>query len=286
MPNIANLITEELSKEEGAAPEIPAESNAATEDAATEPDVADEADGEENPEASAPEGDATEEGYEIPGVGEFTLDELKAALDAQGRLTDAEAKLASAEMTTAELEEARTLQSMLQFPAFRRELQALVDRFEKLTPEDASKGEPGELDLSGIKDPRVDQLLKEVEPLRKIAADALIKEKLAEHDRLRDSYIERFPKIVTKELWDSTVQSLLKEHGKALQFRDIEFAVTKHIAEKGITQATQNAIAEAAKKGSRLLVRPKPAAGAPPKPAGKLSRADFQNLLVATLEKA
>lgn len=284
MPNILNTLTEALedfTPGETPGSEPPPETPPAEEPPAEEPD--------EDADADEPEEGEEVEAFEIPGVGEFTLDEIKTALDSRGRLTEMEAKLAEATMTAAELEEARLLQSLAQDPAFRKGLQTLVDNFEKGSKTVATNDDNAPLDTSRIKDPRMDQLLKEIEPLRKIAVEAQQEKLLKQYDDLKATYLGKFPGIVTEEIWEAKVAALQKERGNDLNFKDIEFAVVKHIAENGIQKAkddaTKDALERAGKKGTRLLVRPKAEPGEPAKAPARVDRNTFQKMLVNALSK-
>jgi hypothetical protein len=282
MTDITNLISEEISKAE----EELGDPTEVETDPDPDPEEDDGDDDSEQDDESESEGGDEEESFKIPGVGDFTLDEIKGALDAKGRLAEVEARVESRELDREQMAEAETLQSLVNMSsAFRDDLQALVEKHSKLGPSKSSDGTPNKLDLSGIKDPRVDQLLKEIEPLRATVVRQQTQELLAEHDAMRDGYIKRFDGIMTRPVWDGMVQDLMKEKGSALSFKDIEFSANKYVADNGIKAAREGALADAAKKGSRLLVRSKSKEGVAATPPSKVNTRDFHKILVPELNK-
>jgi len=252
--NMADIIVEEKTPDAEPATEETTEE--------TTPDPEPEKEGEEKVEA-----------FEIPGVGEFTLDEIREMKEARDKREETQALIADLQTREEGLEAARTLTALMDVaPEFRAKVQRLIEELEANPPAEL-KPDGGKLDTSKITDPRVDKLLKVVEPM-------LIEQErskvMAQRDTFRAENKAKFSGIVDDAVLDKIEAEGIKALGPKFDFRDYEVAVLRHVATEGIKKAEKVGLDKAAEKGRRTIIVP---AQAKPEQNGKPARMSFADII-------
>ncbi len=261
MSSFSNMISENMDSilsEEKAPEEAPAKEEATTEEA---------------PDEKPDEADDKVEAFEIPGVGEFTLDELRDMKEARDKREETNALIADLKLREEGLETGRTLTALMEVsPEFRAKVQTLIEELEANPPKEL-KPDGGKLDTSKITDPRVDKLLKEVEPF-------LIEQQrnkvLAQRDQFRNENKTRFAGIVDDATLDRIEAEGIKSLGEKFDFKDYEIAVLRHVATEGVKKAKDTALDKAAEKGRRTVIVPPPDK---PEQNGKPARMSFADIV-------
>jgi len=198
--------------------------------------------------------------------------------------------MAALDSRSKKLDRLESLDSLLSNAKFRGKVQAIIDEF-VAQGDDAPEGGGGQLDTSKILDPRLDDLMKRLEPLRDAAEQIQIDRILEQRDSMRDRFIKDYPEIITEKVFEQIQTEQAKKHGLALNFEHLENAVYVHIATKGMKVASQrgaeSAIAAAAKKGGRVVVvkagQAKNGNQKETKVTGPISRKDLVAALAASL---